>query len=158
MNVFMILYTVGTLLKVEAALMLLPAAVGLLYKESPVAFLLTIAALLAVGQAMAWKKPRNTAIYAKEGFLIVGLSWTLMSIFGALPFVISGEIPRFVDAFFETVSGFTTTGASILTDVEAMSRGMLFWRSFTHWVGGMGVLVFCAGGCCPRRRLRPCIL
>ena len=142
MNVFMILYTVGTLLKVEAALMLLPAAVGLLYKESPVAFLLTIAALLAVGQAMAWKKPRNTAIYAKEGFLIVGLSWTLMSIFGALPFVISGEIPRFVDAFFETVSGFTTTGASILTDVEAMSRGMLFWRSFTHWVGGMGVLVF----------------
>ena len=142
MNVFMILYTVGTLLKVEAALMLLPAGVGLLYKESPVAFLLTIAALLAVGQAMAWKKPRNTAIYAKEGFLIVGLSWTLMSIFGALPFVISGEIPRFVDAFFETVSGFTTTGASILTDVEAMSRGMLFWRSFTHWVGGMGVLVF----------------
>ena len=99
MNVFMILYTVGTLLKVEAALMLLPAAVGLLYKENPVAFLLTIAALLAVGQAMAWKKPRNTAIYAKEGFLIVGLSWTLMSIFGALPFVISGEIPRFVDAF-----------------------------------------------------------
>ena len=142
MNVFMILYTVGTLLKVEAALMLLPAAVGLLYKEIPVAFLLTIAALLAVGQAMAWKKPRNTAIYAKEGFLIVGLSWTLMSIFGALPFVISGEIPRFADAFFETVSGFTTTGASILTDVEAMSRGMLFWRSFTHWVGGMGVLVF----------------
>ena len=88
------------------------------------------------------RSPANTAIYAREGLVIVALAWVLMSVFGALPFIISGDIPFFVDAFFETVSGFTTTGSSILRDVEAMSYSMLFWRSFTHWVGGMGVLVF----------------
>ena len=142
MNGFMILYTVGMLLKVEAALMLLPLAVCLIYGESPLAFGAVIVLLLVLGQAMSARRPKDDAIYAREGFFIVGLSWILLSVFGALPFVLSGEIPRFVDALFETVSGFTTTGASILTDVEAMSRGMLFWRSFTHWVGGMGVLVF----------------
>ncbi len=87
-------------------------------------------------------KPRNHVIYAKEGFATVALAWIIMSAIGALPFVISGEIPSYVDAWFETVSGFTTTGSSIVTDVEALSHGILFWRSFTHWLGGMGVLVF----------------
>ena len=88
------------------------------------------------------KKPKNKLIYAKEGFVIVALSWFVLSLFGALPFFLSGEIPNYIDGFFEVVSGFTTTGSSILTDVEGMSNGLLFWRSFTHWIGGMGVLVF----------------
>lgn len=142
MNGAMIVYTVGMLLKVEAALMCLPLAVCLIYGESPWAFLFTIVLLLAAGTAATVRRPANDTIYAREGFFIVGLSWIFLSVFGALPFVFSREIPSFVDALFETISGFTTTGASILTDVEAMSRGMLFWRSFTHWVGGMGVLVF----------------
>ena len=142
MNGWMIVYTVGMMLKVEAALMCLPLGVCLYYGESPWAFLITIFVLLVFGWMMSIRRPQDDTIYAREGFFIVGLSWLLLSVFGALPFVLSREIPNFVDAFFETVSGFTTTGASILTDVEAMSRGMLFWRSFTHWVGGMGVLVF----------------
>ena len=87
-------------------------------------------------------KPEDSVIYAKEGFITVALVWVILSAIGALPFTVSGEIPSYIDAFFETVSGFTTTGASIITDLESMSRGLLFWRSFTHWVGGMGVLVF----------------
>ena len=142
MNGWMIVYTVGMMLKVEAALVCLPLGVCLYYGESPWAFLVTIFVLLVFGWMMSIRRPQDDTIYAREGFFIVGLSWLLLSVFGALPFVLSREIPNFVDAFFETVSGFTTTGASILTDVEAMSRGMLFWRSFTHWVGGMGVLVF----------------
>ncbi len=142
MNIPMIAYTIGQLLKVEAALMVLPMAVGMLYGESPSAFYPVIALLLLCGFLVTVKKPKNTAIYAKEGFLIVGFSWIFMSAFGALPFMLAGEIPKFVDAFFETVSGFTTTGSSVLTNVEALSRGTMFWRSFTHWVGGMGVLVF----------------
>ena len=142
MNGAMIVYTVGMMLKVEAALMCLPLAVSLFYRESPWAFLVTIFLLLVFGTLMTVRRPEKDTIYAKEGFFIVGLSWIFLSVFGALPFVFSWEIPNFVDALFETISGFTTTGASILTDVEAMSRGMLFWRSFTHWVGGMGVLVF----------------
>ena len=142
MNGWMIVYTVGMMLKVEAALMCLPLGVCLYYGESPWAFLVTIFVLLVFGWMMSIRRPQDDTIYAREGFFIVGLSWLLLSVFGALPFVLSREIPNFVDAFFEPVSGFTTTGASILTDVEAMSRGMLFWRSFTHWVGGMGVLVF----------------
>ena len=142
MNYAMIVYTVGNLLRVEAALLLLPAGVALLYGESPLPFALVAAGLAVLGTAVTLRRPAKTAIYAREGFFIVGISWILLSLFGALPFVLSGEIPHFVDAFFETVSGFTTTGASILNDVEALSRGMLFWRSFTHWVGGMGVLVF----------------
>ena len=142
MNGWMIVYTVGMMLKVEAALMCLPLGVCLYYGESPWAFLVTIFMLLTCGWMMSIRRPQDDTIYAREGFFIVGLSWLLLSVFGALPFVLSREIPNFVDAFFETVSGFTTTGASILTDVEALSQGMLFWRSFTHWVGGMGVLVF----------------
>lgn len=144
MNRRMIVYMVGQMIRLEAVLLLLPLLVSLLYREAcGFAFLITILAALAVGCTVTVVcKPHNKIVYAKEGFVIVALSWLLMSVFGALPFVISGEIPGFIDAFFETVSGFTTTGASILTDVEALSHGTLFWRSFTHWIGGMGVIVF----------------
>lgn len=140
----MVLFTVGTVIKIEAALMLLPTVCALIYKESCAKdFLISIAVCLAAGFGLTLlSKPGNKVIYAREGFVIVALSWFALSAFGALPFFLSGEIPSYIDAFFETVSGFTTTGASILTDVEAMSKGLLFWRSFTHWVGGMGVLVF----------------
>lgn len=144
MNRRMVLYTVGTVIKLEALLMLLPTVCALIYKESCVkALLISIALSLAAGFALTLiSRPGNKVIYAREGFITVALAWIALSAFGALPFYISGEIPSYIDAFFETASGFTTTGASILTDVEAMSRGLLFWRSFTHWVGGMGVLVF----------------
>lgn len=144
MNRRMVLYVVGTVIKIEAVLMILPLITSLIYKESCTRdFLISIGIALVAGSALTLIfKPGSKVIYAKEGFVIVSLAWLALSVVGALPFYISGEIPSFVDAFFETVSGFTTTGASILTDVEAMSKGMLFWRSFTHWIGGMGVLVF----------------
>ena len=135
---------VGQVLKVEAALLLLPLLVAGIYWES-CAIPLLITAVIAFGISLIMTVPikaENKVIYAKEGFIIVALAWLLLSAIGALPFVISGEIPHYVDAFFETVSGFTTTGASILNNVEEMSHGLLFWRSFTHWIGGMGVLVF----------------
>ncbi len=129
---------------VTAALMVLPLVVSLIYKEECyTSFLLSIGISVAVGfPLMVFNKTEDRVIYAKEGFIIVALAWLSMSAVGALPFVFSGEISSYVDAFFETVSGFTTTGASILDDVELLSHGTLFWRSFTHWVGGMGVLVF----------------
>ncbi len=143
MNRRMILYMVGQIVKLEAAMLVLPAIVALIYRENCLWALLASAAIaLVVGFALTLIfRPKTQVIYAREGFVIAGLSWLVLSAVGALPFVISGEIPHYIDAFFETVSGFTTTGASILTDVEAMSHGLLFWRSFTHWVGGMGVLV-----------------
>lgn len=144
MNKKMVFHIIGRIIQVEACLLLLPLAVSLIYKEKCwSAFLITIAVSLVLGTVMSLgSRVKNRVIYAKEGFVTVSLAWVLMSAIGALPFVISGEIPSYVDAFFETVSGFTTTGASILTDVESMSKGLLFWRSFTHWIGGMGVLVF----------------
>ena len=143
MNYRMIGFILGRILLTEAALMALPLLVAVLYGESVIPFATAMAALAAVALLLgARKKPQRTAMYAREGFAIVSLAWIVMSAFGALPFVLSGDIPNFVDAFFETVSGFTTTGASILTAVEPLSRSGLFWRSFTHWVGGMGVLVF----------------
>ena len=149
MNYRMVFYMVGRLLQMEAALLLLPAGVALIYGDGDLLSLL-IAAVVAVvvGTAMTLcRRPKNQTIYAKEGFVIVALSWLMLSVVGALPFVISGEIPNFVDAFFETVSGFTTTGATVVTTLRpmgealGMSHGLLFWRSFTHWIGGMGVLV-----------------
>ena len=142
MNNRMIARILGTVLLCLAGLLLLPLLTAIIYKEPVTGFLITIllSALLGIGLLML--KPKRTDIYAKEGLVCVGLSWVLMSMLGALPFVISGDIPFYVDALFETCSGFTTTGASILTDVEAMSRSCLFWRCFTHWIGGMGVLVF----------------
>ena len=144
MNHRMVVKPTGMLLLAEACLLLLPLAVSLIYRERCFyALLITIGVAGVLGGAamLAGRRASNT-IYSREGFTITGLSWLLLSAVGALPFRISGEIPSYVDAFFETVSGFTTTGASILRDVEAMSRGLQFWRSFTHWVGGMGVLVF----------------
>ncbi|MBE6539001.1 MAG: TrkH family potassium uptake protein [Ruminococcaceae bacterium] len=144
MNRRMVFYTTGQIVLIEALMLLLPVIVSLIYRESCTsAFLITIGIALIVGGSLILIfKPTDNVIYAKEGFLTVALAWMSLSAIGALPFFISGEIPSYIDAFFETVSGFTTTGASILTDVESMSHGLLFWRSFTHWVGGMGVLVF----------------
>ena len=149
MNYRMIFYMIGRLLQLESVLLLLPAAVCLIYGDGGLAAMLISAAVAAaVGTAMTLlRRPKNQTIYAKEGFVIVALSWLLLSAVGALPFVISGELPGFVDAFFETVSGFTTTGATVATTLRpmgeelGMSHGVLFWRSFTHWIGGMGVLV-----------------
>lgn len=143
MNKRMIVYFLGWILIVEAALMLLPCITALIYRETNgIYFLLTMILCAVPGFAATRKKPQNRVFYAKEGFVCVSLSWIVMSFFGALPFYLSGEIPRFEDALFEVISGFTTTGASILSDVEALSRCMLIWRSFTHWIGGMGVIVF----------------
>ena len=143
MNLKMVTKTVGRLLKAEALLMLLPLMVSVYYKENILyVYGIVIGLILAVGTLMTMPKPETKTIYAREGFAIVSLSWIFMSVFGALPFVISGAIPSFVDALFETVSGFTTTGASILSNIEALPKSLLFWRSFTHWIGGMGVIVF----------------
>lgn len=144
MNRKMVFYVLGQLLSVEAGLLVLPMLTALYYKENCfISLLITAGIALTAGLLlMAINKRPSEKIYPKEGFIITSLSWLVLSAIGALPFVISGEIPSYIDAFFETVSGFTTTGASVLDNVEAMSKGLLFWRSFTHWVGGMGVLVF----------------
>ena len=142
MNYRMICFVIGRILLTEAALLMLPMAVALGYGEAAAPFLIPALLLALIGLLLGLRAPQKSSLYARDGFAVVALAWVLMSAFGALPFVISGDIPSFVDAFFETVSGFTTTGASILTEIEPLHRGILFWRSFTHWVGGMGVLVF----------------
>ena len=143
MNLKMMCYILGKMLGVEALLLLLPAFVGLIYQErSGIYFLITAGILGVLFLLTGIKKPENRRIYGKEGMVIVAVVWILWSLFGALPFTLSGSIPSYIDAFFETVSGFTTTGSTILKDLEALPQCMLFWRSFTHWVGGMGVLVF----------------
>ena len=143
MNGAMIVYILGQVLRIEGLLMLPSFFVGVTYGEKQGwAYLIMGAVCLVLGTLITLKKPKNTTIYLKEGCASTALCWIVLSAFGALPFVMTGEIPRFIDAMFETVSGFTTTGSSILTDVEAMSHPSLFWRSFTHWIGGMGVLVF----------------
>jgi len=145
MNRKMIFYLLGQIIKAEAALMALPLLVSIIYSEPRVLLSFGAAILIAltVGFGLTFFcKTDNKNIFAKEGFIIVSLAWISMSLIGALPFTFSGEIENYVDAIFETVSGFTTTGASIISDLEGMSYGLLFWRSFTHWVGGMGVLVF----------------
>ena len=144
MNYRMVVFVLGRIFLVEAAMLLLPMVCSAIYGEWYMlpAFLLPAVILLLLGLAASLRTPKNTTIYARDGLAIVALVWVLMSAFGALPFVISGEIPAFADAFFEMVSGFTTTGSTILNDIEALSHGALFWRSFSHWVGGMGVLVF----------------
>lgn len=143
MNSSVIRYILGSVLKIEAILLLLPCLTALLYREWVGSYYLGTAALcFLLGALMARRKPKNYVFYLKEGCVATALSWIFLSFFGALPFWMSGEIPSLTDALFETVSGFTTTGASILSNVEALSRTALFWRSFTHWIGGMGVLVF----------------
>ena len=144
MNYRMITYILGWILIFEAMFMAVPAITAVCFGESAVWwFLATAAVCVAIGLPLTKiKKPQNKKLYSREGFVIVSLSWIVLSVFGCLPFFLSGEIPSFIDALFETVSGFSTTGATILDDVEVLSKSMLMWRSFTHWVGGMGVLVF----------------
>ena len=144
MNYAIVFRLLGYVLMIEGALLLLPAAASLVYGEWMVlgVFLLTAAVSAGIGYALHTIKPRSKVFYMREGFAATSLCWVFISVMGAVPFVLTGCIPNPVDALFETVSGFTTTGASILTAVEPLSRGGLFWRSFTHWVGGMGVLVF----------------
>lgn len=142
MNYFMILYLLGLIFLIQSGCLLLPVTVGLFYGEKEwKVYALVSAVSLVLGLLLALRKPKKNVFYAKEGFVTVALSWIVLSLCGAVPFRLTGEIPRYIDAVFETASGFTTTGASILTNVEALSQTSLFWRSFTHWIGGMGVLV-----------------
>ncbi|MBR4965383.1 MAG: TrkH family potassium uptake protein [Lachnospiraceae bacterium] len=143
MNISIVRYLLGQILKIEAILLLIPCIVAIIYREKA-GFCFVIAAGISalIGICLSSKKPKNNVFYLKEGCLTTASSWILLSLIGCLPFYISGEIPSFTNALFETVSGFTTTGASILTDIESLSKCLLFWRSFTHWIGGMGVLVF----------------
>lgn len=143
MNIKLIAKVIGQLLLIEAAALTLPLLVSLYYGEaSALAFVETIFICLLVGGLLSYIKPKNQRIKIKEGLVIVTFGWVFFSIFGALPFLFSGAIPSVADAIFETVSGFSTTGASILTEIEGLPLGILFWRSFTHWLGGMGILVF----------------
>ena len=142
MNYRMISKILGRVMGVEAALMFGPVLTAAIYGESAVSFLLTILIAAALAVLLSLPKLKHSDLYAREGFVSVALSWLLMSLVGALPFVFSGEIPSYVDAFFEIVSGFTTTGASIILNVEELSHAALLWRSLSHWIGGMGVLVF----------------
>ena len=145
MNFKLVLRITGFTLLIEAGAMLIPLAVSLLYGESPVPFLCTILIILAAACVPVFLlKPRQQDFFAREGFFTVGLIWVLFGVFGALPFWFSHQFGSYVDCFFETISGFTTTGATILTEIEGLPMGLLFWRSFTHWLGGMGVLVLTA--------------
>ena len=144
MNYLMIIYILGWILSCEGALMLPSVVVALIYGEYPAGCAILIAAglCLLIGLPITRKKPSNSVFYTREGFVTVALCWITISVMGSLPFIISGAIPNPIDALFETVSGFTTTGASILADVEVVPKCLIFWRSFTHWIGGMGILVF----------------
>ena len=144
MNYRMILYLSGQILRVLGGLMILPLLVALIYNEpaSRNAFAFTALVLLGTGSLITWKKPENKSLYNREGLATVAIAWLLVSIFGGIPFLLSGDIPNYADCIFEITSGFTTTGSTILTDVESMSHATLFWRAFSHFLGGMGVLVF----------------
>ncbi len=142
MNKRLTFHLIGNVVRMAGALMALPLIVSLIYGGSDaMPILISMAITLAAGFALALIRPRRDFLRAREGFAVVAFSWILVSFFGGLPFYFSGYIPSLVDCFFETVSGFTTTGATIIKDVEALPKGLLFWRSFTHWAGGMGVLV-----------------
>ncbi len=143
MNFPMIVYILGWILIFEAFFFIIPLIAAIVYGEATIVpLIITIAVCAAIGVPITMKKPKESSLHSRDGYVIVSLSWIVLSAFGALPFVFSGAIPSYVDALFETVSGFTTTGATILSDVEAVPKSLLLWRSFTHWVGGMGVLVF----------------
>ena len=141
MNIKLVLKLVGRLLLVEAVALVLPLMVALLYREDPMPFLLTIAIVALCGLVLSALPCRNRQFFTREGFVSVGLIWIVTGLVGSLPFLFSGYFASPIDCIFESCSGFTTTGASILTDIESLPRGILFWRSFTHWLGGMGVLV-----------------
>lgn len=143
MDTKIVRYILCRMLGVEAALLLVPVLVAVIYQEKcGIVFLIPIVILCLLFWVVGRKRPEHGQIYGKEGMVIVALAWIFWSLFGAMPFTLSGYIPSYVDAFFETVSGFTTTGSSIIPDVEVLPHCLLFWRSFTHWIGGMGVLVF----------------
>ena len=143
MNTSMIRYILGQILRLQSLFLLLPSITAIIYKEDTFVPYITISfSCFIIGTVMTWEKPTDHIFYLKEGCVATALSWIVLSLSGAFPFVLTGEIPHFVDALFETASGFTTTGSSILSNVEALSHSSLMWRSFTHWVGGMGVLVF----------------
>ncbi len=143
MNYRVVLHTLGWVVGFEAVCMVLPLICSLLYHEPLIyVYLISIGLCLLASALLLSVRVRRKSMYAKEGFAIVALSWIVISIFGAVPFFVSGCIPNFANALFETASGFTTTGASVLSDVESVAKSLLFWRSFTHWIGGMGVLVF----------------
>ena len=143
MNTSIIRYILGHILRLQSAFLLLPSITAIIYNEETLIHYITVAiSCFLIGSIMTWKKPTDTVFYLKEGCVATALSWIVLSLSGAFPFVLTGEIPHFIDALFETVSGFTTTGSSILSDVEALSYSSLIWRSFSHWIGGMGVLVF----------------
>ncbi|MBQ4531171.1 MAG: TrkH family potassium uptake protein [Lachnospiraceae bacterium] len=143
MNYKLIKYIIGWLLVFESVFMLLPVLVAIVYQEKAAfSFLISMGLGLLTGGLLVIRKPENKTMYAKEGFVIVSISWIILSVFGALPFWLSGSIPGVVDALFESVSGFTTTGATLIENIEGIEKSVIFWRSFTHWIGGMGVLVF----------------
>ncbi len=143
MNKRLVIYILGWVSVIEGLAMQGATLAGLWYQEKNfIYFLITGIALIVIGGLIVLKKPKNTKMYRKDGFAATALSWILLSLLGCLPLYLSGQIPSFIDAFFETISGFTTTGATILSDIEALDNCMLFWRSFSHWLGGMGVLVF----------------
>ena len=143
MNFALIAYILGLVLDIEAGCMVLPLICSLIYRENNAAmWIICILICLCLGLPLSLKRPKNRNLFAKEGFSVVALSWMVISIFGALPFFLSKSIPNFIDSVFEITSGFTTTGASILNNIEALPHSILFWRSFSHWIGGMGVLVF----------------
>lgn len=143
MNYSMIIFILGHLLRYEAVFLLLPTVTGFIYKEKEaVAYLCVAMLVFLLGTILSCKNTKNKQLFTKDGAVTVSLGWIVLTIFGALPFTLCGDIPFYVDALFETISGFTTTGASVVPDVEALSHCSLMWRSFTHWVGGMGVFVF----------------
>ena len=143
MNYSVVIYILGWIMEIEAAFLALPGIVSAIYGESGgFAFLWVALGSAVVGSVIILHRPKNMRFYLREGFVTVALSWILMSVIGCLPFVINGDIPHFADALFEMISGFTTTGATVVSDVEGLTKGSLFWRSFSHWIGGMGVLVF----------------
>ena len=144
MNYKMIFHTLGWILLFESAFLMIPALTALIYSEMTafLAFIVTVGVCLLIGFLLSRKKPKNTTLRAREGFVIVSLSWIVLSLFGSIPFMLTGVTDSFVDALFETASGFTTTGATIFADVEILPRSIIMWRSVTHFVGGMGILVF----------------
>ena len=143
MNFKSVIYILGWILIIEGVMMLSPFVVSLIYSEPQgAAFAVMAFICIIIGTAIVLRKPKQMTFFSREGFVVTALAWILMSVFGCLPFVMNGDIPSFTDALFETVSGFTTTGSSILDDIPALSHASLFWRSLTHWIGGMGVLVF----------------
>lgn len=145
MNLKKVFKILGKIMILEGLLMIIPLIVSFCYGEeliSKLAFIVPVLTLLILGFSLQLLKPKRDNLYQKEGFALVALVWIVMALFGCVPFVINGDIPNYIDALFETMSGFTTTGASILKDVTVLSHSSLFWRSFTHWIGGMGILVF----------------